>query len=98
MLGDALANLVFAWALLVACLNWICWKLTGWPIAYCVGKNAVIPIMTFVPLINLALATFMVFRFICGGFWAGIQVAGVLIGFAVLPDILQAAFKLGGSC
>jgi hypothetical protein len=91
-------SLVFAWALTIACLNWICWKLTGWPVAYCVGKNAVTPILAFVPFINLALAAFMVVRFVGGGFWAGIQVAGVLVGLAVLPDTLRATLYLGGTC
>lgn len=93
-----MTHLLFAWALTIACLNWIRWKLTGWPVAYCVGRHAATPILPFMPMVNLALTAFMLFRLVREGLWAGVQVAGVLIGLAVFPDILRATFQLGGGC
>ncbi len=66
--------------------------------AYCVGRYAATPLLPFVPLVNLALAALMLFQLIREGLWAGVQVAGVLVGLALLPDVLRATLQLGGDC
>ena len=77
-------------------LNWTFVQLFNWPVIWCsVGW---LPLRPWLSLVNLALALLLIGTLVWQGLWRGFQVAVVLVGVNVLPNLLAAVFNIGGRC
>lgn len=94
MQGNKVVGTTLGLAVTLALVNWLFVRLFHWPVLYCAGW-LVPPIL---PLLNLALVVLLIFSLVWEGLWRGLQVAVVMIGLNMLPNIFTAVFNLGGRC
>lgn len=91
-------NSAVGWSLTLMLLNYAVYSLTGYPLVWCWLLKAAMPLGYYATIVNLCLAIGIV----GGGVWYGpigaIKAAVLLLGFNLVPTVLEALMGFGYRC